>query len=64
VREKGQADELEKIAELKVIIGDEYTGLSVEEKLQIIAHAEAKEEKNQTDSEDEILRKITTETST
>ena len=45
---------------LKGIIGDEYSGLSEEEKLQKIADAEAKEEKNQPDGEDEILKEMST----
>ena len=45
---------------LKAVIGDEYAGLSEEEKLQKIADAEAKEEKNQSDSEDEIVKEMST----
>jgi type I restriction enzyme R subunit len=43
---------------LKEIIGDEYAGLSEEEKLQKIAEVEAKEEKNHSDSEDEISKEM------
>jgi len=45
---------------LKAVIGDEYAGLSEEEQLQKIAEAEAKEEKNQPDSEDEIAKEMAT----
>ncbi len=45
---------------LKAIIGDEYAGLSDEEKLQRIADKELKEE-NSTDSEDEIFKELSTQ---
>ena len=45
---------------LKEVIGDEYSGLSEEEKLQKIADMEAKEEKKISDSEDEITKEMST----
>lgn len=45
---------------LKAVIGDELAGLTEEEKLQKIADAEAREEKNQPDSEDEIVKEMST----
>ena len=45
---------------LKEIIGDEYSGLSEDEKLQKIAEKEAREEKITPDSEDEIAKEMST----
>jgi type I restriction enzyme R subunit len=45
---------------LKEVIGEGYTGLSEEKKLQKIAEDEAKEEKNRYDAEDEIVKEIST----
>jgi len=43
---------------LKAVIGDEYAGLSEEERLQKVAEAEAKEEKDTPDHEDEIAKEM------
>jgi type I restriction enzyme R subunit len=45
---------------LKAVIGDEYAGLSEDERLQRIADEEAKEEKDTPDSEDEIIKEMAT----
>ena len=45
---------------LKSVIGDEYAGLSEDERLQKIADDEAKEEKGVLDSEDEIAKEMAT----
>jgi len=45
---------------LKAVIGDEYARLPEEERLQKIAETEAKAEQNQTDSEDEIAKEMST----
>lgn len=45
---------------LKSVIGDEYEDLSEDEKLQKIADEEAKEEKSESDYEDEIIKEMAT----
>ncbi|MCL2637759.1 MAG: type I restriction endonuclease [Oscillospiraceae bacterium] len=45
---------------LKAVIGDEFAELPEEERLQKIAEAEAKEEKNVPDHEDEIAKEMST----
>ena len=45
---------------LKAVIGDEYAGLSEDERLQKIADEEAKEEKDTPDGEDEIAKEMAT----
>ena len=45
---------------LKAVIGDEYAGLSENERLQKIADKEAREERDTSDSEDEIVKEMET----
>lgn len=45
---------------LKAVIGDEYAGLSEDEKLMMVAEGEAEYEIQETDSEDEIVNEMAT----
>ena len=45
---------------LKAVIGDEYAGLSEDEKLMMVAEGEAEYETQETDSEDEIVKEMAT----